>query len=364
MPLPNWIDSVGLDIGRTAIKAVRYRRSLWGREELTHFSLELPIEVRAGYMEAGARRDAILTALRTLVADHRLQGASMTTALPCHELFVRSVSLPFRDAKKQAQVVPFEIENLIPLGLEDVAVDSIVLPPPPSEGTAISPTNTSDLLVAAVPRQVLADHLQLCADTGIKTPTVTVDALALFSALQFLDRAGHSVPGECVVIDLGASKTTLCLTYQGRPWVLRTILWGMDQLIQAVGARQVCSPQDAEALMRTMTAQQLEPCLAPLLKEIQLTLHAYEANTRTKIWQCFVCGGGGHLKGIPAFFATDSMMCRLAWCGTQMSTSAAVLPARRRTSSLAMLMPPTAFLKISWPSNCHSVTPMRRSACT
>jgi general secretion pathway protein L len=301
MPLPNWLEHVGLDIGRTAIKAVRYRRSPW-REDLTHCSVALPADIRDGTMEAAARRAAVLTALRTFVADHRLQGASVTTALPCHELFVRSVTLPFQDVKKQAQVVPFEIENLIPLGLEDVAVDFLVLPPPRADA-ATAPTGTSDLLVAAVPRQVLADHLQLCADAGLKTPRVTVDALALSSALRLLDRSGYSVPGESILIDLGASKTTLCLTFRGRPWVLRSILWGFDHLASAVAARQGCPPSDAEALMRTMTAQQLEPCLAPLIKEIQLTLHAYEANTQTRIWQGMVCGGGAHLREIATIFS-------------------------------------------------------------
>lgn len=299
MPLTPWIDSVGLDIGRSAIKAVRYRRSLWGREELTHFSLELPANGRSGSCEAASRREAVLSALKAFVAAHRLQDASVTTALPCHELFVRSVSLPFRDVKKQAQVVPFEIESQIPLGLEDVVIDSIDLPPSSPSG----PRDSSDLLVAAVPRQILRDHLQLCTEAGLTSPSVTLDALALFCALRLLDRSGYSVPGECVVIDVGASKTTLCLTFQGRPWVLRSLLWGTDHLVDTLAARQGCTRLEAQALLCTTTAPQLEPCLAPLVKEVQLTLHAYEANTQTRIWQCFVCGGGGYLKDIDAFFS-------------------------------------------------------------
>src|SRR5437868_12968331 len=67
--------------------------------------------------------------LRNFLWQHGLYGSGeIVTALPCQDVFVRTLSFPFRDAAKLAQVVPFEMENLIPMPLEDVTVGSLLLP--------------------------------------------------------------------------------------------------------------------------------------------------------------------------------------------------------------------------------------------
>ncbi len=301
LPGALWIDRVGLDFGRTALRAVRYRRSPWGQESVTHVAADLPPAASDRSLDGHARRTAFLGALQRFVGEQGLRGPAVTTALPVHDLFIRSVSLPFRDPKKLAEVVPFEIENLIPLPLEDVVIESLALPPP-STGSAERPA-TTDLLVAAVPRRVLADHMQLCADAGLEGAAVTVDALALYSALRWLHRTDRTPPSECVVIDLGATSTTLCVTFQGRPWVMRSVLWGVTHLVDALAVRLNTAAHEAERQLPGLTAPQLEPLLAPLLKEIQLTLHAYEANCQTRVWQCLVCGGGSRIKGLASVIA-------------------------------------------------------------
>ena len=121
-------DCVGLDIGRTAIKAVRFRRRLTGRESVEYFHQKLPFSA-----DGVVDQVRVAELLRAFVHRHRLGSSLVVTALACRELFLRTLALPFADAEKISQVAPFEMENLIPLPLEEVAVGCVVLG---SEGKA------------------------------------------------------------------------------------------------------------------------------------------------------------------------------------------------------------------------------------
>lgn len=290
-------DCVGLDIGRTAIKAVRFRRGLTGRESVEYFHQKLPLSG-----EEGPDQTRVAEVLRAFIRRHRLGSTPIVTALACRDLFLRTLTLPFDDAQKASQVAPFEMESLIPLPLEEVAVGCVVLG---SEGKdrQSAKGQASDVLVAAAPRATVADHIKFLAGVGIDPALVNVDALALFAVTQQLSREGAAVPPNLAIIDLGASKTTLCLTHRGRPWLLRTIQWGGDQVTEALAKKYACTPAEAERRKRELTAGQVGPWLEPLVKDVQLTLHAYESATNTRLRQCWLSGGGAKLKDVSAYLA-------------------------------------------------------------
>lgn len=291
-------ECVGLDIGQTAFKAVRFRRRLTGRESVEYF--HLPVPYGRPEQTEPAHRAAML---RNFLWQHGLYGSGeIVTALPCQDVFVRTLSFPFRDAAKLAQVVPFEMENLIPMSLEDVTVGSLLLPARESrEGAAKA--KGSDVLVTAAPKEKIAEHLRFMASADLNPSAITVDGMALFSVSQFLKEEGAQVPGDMVIIDVGASKTTLCLVHEGRPVLLRTVLWGGNHLTHALAVRHACSFAEAERRKRTMAAQEVDAWLEPVLKELRVSLHAYEETVHHRLTHCWVSGGGSKLKELSGYMA-------------------------------------------------------------
>ncbi|GIW56189.1 MAG: ATPase [Nitrospiraceae bacterium] len=290
-------DCIGLDLGRTAIKAVRFRRTLSGRESVEYFHQPMPYTLDPALEPA--RKAALL---RKFLWQNGLYHGDLVTALPCRDIFIRTLSFPFQDTGKLAQVVPFEVENLIPLPLEDVAVGSVVLPPGATK-TARPAGAASEVLVTAAPKSAVADHIKFLAEADLDPAAINVDGLALFSVTEFLKREGADVPEDLAVIDLGASKSTLCLIHQGRPLLLRTIPWGGDRLTEALASRYACSFAEAERRKRGMAASQMEPWLDSLLKDIRMTLHAFESTTRSRIRHCWVSGGGSKLREVNGYLA-------------------------------------------------------------
>ncbi len=290
-------ECVGLDIGQTGLKAVRFRRRLSGRETIDYFQHPLPFS-RPEDLEPARR----VQSLRGFLWKNGLYATDrLVTAIPCQDLFVRTLSFPFKDSTKLAQVVPFEVENLVPMPLEDLAVGSLVLPPgQTADGTPLE-SKGSEVLVTAAPRDKVAEHLNFLAQADVEPSAINVDAMALFSVTQYLQDEGAAVPQDLAIIDIGASKTTFCLVQGGRPLVLRTILWGGNHLTHALAVRHACSFADAERLKRTMAVDQVGGLLEPVLKELHITMQAHLGNERSRLTHCWVCGGGAKLQEIGGY---------------------------------------------------------------
>ncbi|MFO0773587.1 MAG: pilus assembly protein PilM [Nitrospiraceae bacterium] len=289
------IESVGLDIGTTAFKAVRLRRSLTGQEEVDYFYRALPF-----LREEPIDHSTLARHLRSFLEQHRLHRSSIVTAVPARELSLRRVALPFHDQAKMAQVLPYEIESLIPMDLEDVAVEGVNVSAPDRVRTA---NQAHDVLVAAAPKKMVGSHLAFLADARVHPVAVNVDALALFSIAQYLRHEGTGGPENVAILDIGATNTTLCLIHQGRPWVLRTLSWGGTALTRALAHRYSWSVEEAERRKRVASVQLGEEWIEPLLREVRLALHSYEASTETPLEHCWITGGGSKLRQFPEYLA-------------------------------------------------------------
>ncbi|GKS58452.1 hypothetical protein YTPLAS18_19790 [Nitrospira sp.] len=287
------IESVGLDIGETAFKAVRYRRSLTGQEQVEYFYQTLPF-----LRETEADQAVRAKLLKRFLEMHHLHRAHVVTALPAGYLSLRRLALPFRDQAQMAQVVPFEVENLLPMDLEDVAVEGLNVSPPDARGAG-----NSDVLVAAAPKKMVGSHLEFLAKARVHPTAVNVDALALYSVAQYLRLEGGIVPENLAILDIGATKTTVCLIHRNRPWVLRTLSWGANALTIALARRYEWSLEEAERRKRVATVQLAEEWIEPLVREARLALRAFESSTQTRIEHCWVSGGGAKLRQFPEYLA-------------------------------------------------------------
>ncbi|HJU06687.1 MAG TPA: pilus assembly protein PilM [Nitrospiraceae bacterium] len=292
-------DTVGLDIGHTAIKAVRFRRNLRGRESVTFFQQKFPAPT-AQPLDESQRAQV----LKHFVHTHRLTGARLTTALPCGDLFMRTLALPFQDIKKLSQVVPGEVESMIPLPLEDVAVDFQRLTAQRSTATD-KEGPSSHVMVAVAHKATLSSHVRRLAEAGIDLGAIQVDALALLSLVKYLGQRHPDLPENLAIIDIGASKTTICLSHRHDPWLVRTVRWGTDHLSNGSSDYEPCSLPETELSSEAAgpATSHRKPAFTALVRELRRTLHAYESTTHTRLRHGWFCGGGAELQELPAELA-------------------------------------------------------------
>src|SRR6201988_1254324 len=79
------------------------------------------------FAEARNASVALADQLRAFVARHPMTADTVLSALPGNAASFRVFDLPFRDRRRLAQTVPFELEGQVPFSIEDGIVDFQVL---------------------------------------------------------------------------------------------------------------------------------------------------------------------------------------------------------------------------------------------
>jgi type II secretion system protein L len=134
------------------------------------------------------------------------------SALPGELVVKRMLTLPFSDQRRLVQVVPFALEEHLPVGVDDAVVAFARL------GQEAGNT----LVIAAMARKDdLRHHLELFARAGANPKTVTLSALALAGLLA---RVRNGNGGSQLLVDLDHGSTSMVLLDPaGTPRAIRTV---------------------------------------------------------------------------------------------------------------------------------------------
>jgi type IV pilus assembly protein PilM len=279
---------LGIDLGTSAIKAVQVSRTLKASQVTGYASARVP---------AGCEPAQMAQILKDLIARHNLESDRYLLAVGTHEAFIRRVSFPFTSDRKIAQVIGFDLETDLPLGIEDLIVDFVK-----REQLA---NGQQGVLAAAVPKRFLSPLLTALREAGIEPAAIDLDGGALGAVAQELRGQG---PERLVVLDLGQRKTTFLYWQNGRPAYLRALAVGCWRLAKAVAQALGLSPEaglerlfmtgidgagkgaEAEAARLAITRE-----VEALAREIDLSLLAAQTEERQERAELVVLTGGGSL---------------------------------------------------------------------
>jgi type IV pilus assembly protein PilM len=296
---------LGLDIGAWSVKATVVESSLRKTSVVAFREHHLPVDAAGAPLPDGLR-----PAVQALLAG--LEYDTVASAVPGAQVLTRELELPFSDPKRIAQVLPFQLENLIPRPLDQLSHDYQVV------GRKDAGVQ---LLCAAIDRSHLRDFIERARSAGVDPRTVTLAAAAVENVAPHLLPA--AAPGSSggpradVLIDLGHRATTATVVRDGRLVAFRTIARGGFHLTQALARDLGLAFPDAEAWKhKSVTAdpdalegetderalkasESVQRALAPLLRDLRVSLDALASRVGVPIRAATLIGGGAALEGLP-----------------------------------------------------------------
>ena len=191
---------LGLDIGAASIKAVQVTTGLKGYRIVDTLTVDIDA--------AGGLDEAVKA-----VFDHGdFRSGICVSSISSKRCSFRRMSFPFRDRKKIAQAIAFEMEPLIPCPVDDVLIDFI----------SISEKEGSRVLAAAVPAELIDAHRTLIEERGGRAVVIDIDAVPVAAKLI---TAGDAT-GDCILIDVGENSSTAVLITGGRIAHVRHFAFG------------------------------------------------------------------------------------------------------------------------------------------
>jgi type IV pilus assembly protein PilM len=204
---------VGIDVGNQTICVVECRAEK-GRRTKVVGAAAVPTPTGSYYegqvLDARLLAGGIRSALKA--AGTRTRRAAL--AVPAQYGFLRRVTFPKMPVKELRAAIELQPERYIPFARDGSVYDINVLPGETADGQLA-------VVVAAAPRQNVADLLAACRLGGLKPARVDLEPLALHRALVGAGLAGADM---CVaIVDLGASAAKISLFEGAVPIITRVV---------------------------------------------------------------------------------------------------------------------------------------------
>jgi type IV pilus assembly protein PilM len=292
---------VGLDIGSHCVKAV----------ELTQYGAETVLTAygQNEIASEGQRADAIIDLI---------QGRSFRTRRTCTAVSGKSVIVRYLQMMQMSDddlknAIKFEADKYIPFDVEEVVLDAQRLAEAPGAKAVKGAGGEAEMrvLLVAVKRSLIEEHVQLVQSIGLVPEIIDVDAFALGNAYEARGTLGASADvaeRAVALIDVGAGKTNINIVRGGTSYFMREIYLGGDDFTSAVSKRLGCEPAAAEAMKRDPgeNAEALRDAVAPSIddlgNEIHLSLDYFENQFDRPVDDVLLSGGGSRLRQVEESF--------------------------------------------------------------
>ena len=157
-----------------------------------------------------------ITALHQVVKKQAIPTDNIGLAIDTGLAAFRSLKMPFADRAKIEQVLKFEVESLLPQwNIDDVVVDFHTLE---------STSDSSELLVTAVPKAELRRLLDVCAKAGVEPQEAELEATAMVNAAFAAGVCG--VDNAQILVHVGEVSTSVVVVDSGKVREIRAIHLG------------------------------------------------------------------------------------------------------------------------------------------
>lgn len=209
---------LGLDIGPNTIKAVVLTtKGLTGGRVLAASALD--VKACGGIEET----------LKKLAENKNFSDIPVCVSLPLTDIMFRQVSLPFRDDNKIRKTLAFELEPLIPVPIEEVVADYLMIP-------------RDGLLVAALAKNSVREWIEKIQECFGEVSIIDSSSTAL--AAQIINNKA-----DCgIILDIGCNSTTAAFYEDNSIVHVRSLAFGGELITAALTADLSAGRDKAEQL--------------------------------------------------------------------------------------------------------------------
>ena len=294
---------IGLDIGSTAVRAAELTE---GDKPAVIRAAQVPLP--PGAVENGEVRDVevVAEALRELWTRGGFKSRKVYMGVGNQRVVVREIALPTMPEKELRQSLGFQVQEFIPMPVDEAVLDFHVI-----EETEIEGRQMLRLLLVAA-QKAMVDTL-VAAATSAKleplgldlVPFALVRAVGVVGAGMELEERG----GEAIV-DVGAHVTNIVVHAAGETRFVRILPSGGRDVTNAIARALSIDDDVAERLKRgeLVDESEITPDQAhevslqratQFVDEIRSSLEFYTAQTQgARIERLLVSGGGSKLEGL------------------------------------------------------------------
>ena len=195
---------LGLDIQSNAVSAVLVSSGLrrLRLEDWAHIELNDQPDFRS----------KIASAIENVQKEMSFRGALCVASFPAEHIFYRNIQVPFKEPKKIAKILPFELEPNMPFPIEELIFDFFNFNGFESPGNA-------DILAVIVEKSKLEAYLDTFASFDMEPEIISAGA---YAAARYVAGLPDSPP-NALILDIAQRQCSLFLMASRQICYARTI---------------------------------------------------------------------------------------------------------------------------------------------
>ena len=291
--------SVGLDIGSRTVHVAEVAGGR-GAPTITNFGgVALPEgAVREGEIVDTA---AVADAIKELYGAAKLKNKKVHIGVANQRVVVRQIDLPWMEEDELRSSLPFQVQEFIPIAVEDAQLDYYVLQEVDGgeEGG-----RTLRILLVAAHKDMLASHMEAAQSAGLKPVSVDLNPFAQLRVVGRDNALGGG--GAEVLVDIGGGVTDIVVHENAVPNFVRILVLGGEDITDALASGMGVSHEEAEQLKQSehsgdATADRIiDEHARQFVEEVRGSLDYYRTQVATdaSVSRIVVTGGAALLPGL------------------------------------------------------------------
>ena len=172
-------DAFGIDISNLSAKLVKLNKTNQGFDLVSHNcqNIEQGI-IDKGEIKNKKRFGVVIKNLLNNVSGEKLRANYAAISLPEQKSFLKTIKMPNMSPEDLEEAVYFEIENHIPLPIEDVYFDFQVVPRSSNRNNGKNQPDYLEVLLTAMPKKTVDSYIFCLKRIGIQPILLEVESLA------------------------------------------------------------------------------------------------------------------------------------------------------------------------------------------
>lgn len=317
---------IGLDIGTSTIKAIKIKKYKSSYELIGAEIFPLTFE-SIDDLDPDTKTSLYINSIKKIIRQKNIGSKLVVTAIPADSAIIRYIKVPYMAPEELQNVVPYEAEQYIPLGMDQIVFDYQVLNEVEEETQ-----KKMEVLLVAVKNETMNQHLDILKAAGVSPFVIDVDSFALCNAysLNLQEESETGVKADTVaLINMGAKFTTVTIVENGIPHLSRDINIGGNNFTKEIQREFNLSFAQAEELKKQQAAiiveneelllspvptfddakstrifEAITPVLNKLLNDIRRSFDYYESAVKKRpVQKILLSGGSSKIKNIDRFLS-------------------------------------------------------------
>lgn len=296
---------VGLDIGSSFIKVAELKAT--GKGYALHkFGMA---RIAPGTIVEGrvVDMDGLADDIRSLFKSQKIREKNVAISTGGHSVVIKTINISTIPDKQLHDTIYSEAEQYIPYDIDDVNIDYQIL-----GESEFSPDQLNVLLVA-VKKDLVAEYIDLIRLAGLNPKIIDVDTFALQNTYEILPY--ESREKITLLIDVGASKTSLNILKANASLMMRDTVSGTNQILEEICDQAGITIDEAEQavnggandIVSLELVQEISLKIAQAwCSEICEVVNTYQSSADDeKVEKIILSGGGAFIEGFKEYLLSE-----------------------------------------------------------